>query len=120
MLAQDRIRDAFEAVESLPPDLRAAIEPFVTFQCLHSTPNATANATCEVVRALRGEQERVVGAQVRLDGEFRSLRTTVGLPVLVDFAGWRAVACPELTNEEAAQLDSAATTIAANLGHWMT
>src|SRR5215207_2833771 len=65
LLARESIREAFDVVEALPPDLRAALEPFVTFQCLHSTPNATANATCEVVRALRSGREGVVGAQVR-------------------------------------------------------
>src|SRR5215213_462393 len=118
LLARECIREAFDAVEALPPDLRAALEPFVTFQCLHSTPNATANATCEVVRALRNGREGVVGAQVRVDGEFRDLSTTVGLPVLVDASGWTAVVCPPLTDEEARQLDSAAATIRTNLAHW--
>lgn len=118
LLARESIREAFDAVEALPPDLRAALEPFVTSQCLHSTPNATANATCEVVRALRNGREGVVGAQVRVDGEFRDLSTTVGLPVLVDASGWTAVVCPPLTDEEARQLDSAAATIRTNLAHW--
>jgi malate dehydrogenase len=118
LLLADRVKEAFEAVEALPPDLRAAIEPFVTFHCLHSTPSATANATCDIVRAVQSGREAVVGAQVRLDGEFRGFRTTIGLPVLVDSSGWKAVVCPQLSSGEAEELDLVAATLEKNLGMW--
>ena len=118
LLLADRVKGAFEAVEALPPDLRAAIEPFVTFHCLHSTPSATANATCDVIRAVQSGREAVVGAQVRLDGEFRGFRTTMGIPVLVDSSGWKAVVCPQLSNAEGDELDFVAATIEKNLGEW--
>src|SRR5215218_1615109 len=118
LLLADRVKGAFEAVEALPPDLRAAIEPFVTFHCLHSTPSATANATCDVIRAVQSGREAVVGAQVRLDGEFRGLRTTMGIPVLVDSSGWKAVVCPQLSNAEGDELDFVAATIEKHLGEW--
>src|SRR5215204_1768590 len=118
LLLADRVKEAFEAVEALPPDLRAAIEPFVTFHCLHSTPSATANATCDIVRAVQSGRDAVVGAQVRLDGEFRGFRTTIGLPVLVDSSGWKAVVCPQLSSAEGDELDFVAATIEKNLGEW--
>ena len=118
LLSQDKIRAAFALAEALPADLRAAIEPFITVQCLHSTPHATANATLEVVRALQTGREEVVGAQVRLEGEFRDFHTTLGLPVIVDASGWRTVACPPLTDVEATQLDKAVAEIKANLAQW--
>jgi hypothetical protein len=43
--------DAFDAVEALPSDIRVVLEPFVTAHCLHSCPNATANATWDVIHA---------------------------------------------------------------------
>ena len=64
LLLADRVKGAFEAVEALPPDLRAAIEPFVTFHCLHSTPSATANATCDVIRAVQSGREAVVAGSM--------------------------------------------------------
>jgi malate dehydrogenase len=118
LLAADRVKDAFDAIEALAPDYRAAIEPFVTFHCLHSTPSATANATCDVVRAVQGGREGVTGAQVRLDGEFRGYRTTIGVPVLVDSSGWKAVVCPQLTADEATELDAVAETLRRNLAEW--
>jgi malate dehydrogenase len=118
MLAAERVKDAFETVEALAPDFRAAIEPFVTFHCLHSTPSATANATCDVIRAVQSGREGVIAAQVRLDGEFRMYRTTIGFPVLVDSSGWKAVVCPELTADEAAELDAVAETLSRNLAEW--
>jgi malate dehydrogenase len=119
LLLSDRVAKAFEAVEALAPDLRAAIEPFITFHCLHSTPSATANATCDVVRAVQSGREAVVGAQVRLDGEFRDFRTTIGLPVLADSSGWTAVVCPQLTDTEERELEAVAEGLRANLSEWL-
>jgi malate dehydrogenase len=118
LLVADRVKDAFEAVEALPPDLRAAIEPFVTFHCLHSTPSATANATCDLIRAVQSGREAVVGAQIRLDGEFRGMRTPIGLPVLVDSSGWNAVVCPQLSHDEGVELDVVAATLEKALREW--
>lgn len=41
LLAEERVREAFDTAEALPPELRIMLEPFVTAHCLHSTPNAT-------------------------------------------------------------------------------
>jgi hypothetical protein len=118
LLAAERIREAFDTVEALPPDLQVVLEPFVTAHCLHSTVNATANATCDVIRALRRGRESVVGAQVRLAGEYLDLHTSIGVPVLVNAAAWSQVVCPPLADDEAHQLRAAAATITANLAQW--
>jgi malate dehydrogenase len=114
LLAAERIREAFATVEALPPDLRVVLEPFVTAHCLHSS----ANATCDVIRALRRGRESVVGAQVRLAGEFLDLQTSIAVPVLVNAAAWSQVVCPPLADDEAHQLRTAAATITANLARW--
>ncbi len=118
LLASERIREAFDTVEASPPDLRAAIEPFITAHCLHSTPNATANATCDVIRALCSGRDSIVGAQVRLEGEFFDLRTTFGVPVLVSAGGWSQVVGPTLADDEVQHLAMAAVAIEANLAQW--
>jgi malate dehydrogenase len=120
LLASERIQEAFDTVEASPPDLRAAIEPFITAHCLHSTPNATANATCDVIRALRSGRDSVVGAQVRLEGEFFDVHTTFGVPVLVNAGGWSQVVPPTLADDEAQHLAIAAAAIEANLARWTT
>jgi malate dehydrogenase len=118
-LLAERIRDAFDAVEALPSDIRVVLEPFVAAHCLYSSPNATANATCDVIRALRRGRESVVGAQVRLAGEFLDLHSIIGFPVLVNAAGWSQVICPPLASDEAEQLTAAAATITTNLAQWL-
>ena len=118
LLADEQIREAFDAVEALLPDPRVMLDPFVTAHCLHSTPNATANATLDVIRALCGARDSVVGAQVRLQGEAYGLNTPVGVPVLVDTGGWSRVVCPSLSDAEVARLAAAAQTIEANLAQW--
>jgi malate dehydrogenase len=94
------------------------LEPFVTAHCLHSTPNATANATLDLVLALASNRPSVVGAQVSLEGEVFGLDTVVGVPVLVDTLGWSRVECPLLTGEEQERLQEVAATIRANLADW--
>ena len=118
LVCADRVSEAFQTVETLAPDFRAAIEPFITFHCLHSTPSATANAACDVVRSLQSGREAVVGAQVRLDREFRDLQTTIGVPVLVDSSGWKAVVCPQLTLVEGNELEAVAETLRISLHEW--
>lgn len=118
LLASEYIREAFDTVEASPPDLRAAIEPFITAHCLHSTPNATANAACDVIRALRSGRESTVGAQVRLEGEYFDLRTTCGVPVLVSAGGWTQVVGPTLADDEVQHLAMAAAAIEENLAQW--
>lgn len=118
LLSSGRVREAFETVESLPPDLRVTLEPFATAHCLHSTPNATAAATIDLVRALLGGRGAVVGAQVRLEGEAFGLSGVVGIPVLADAGGWSTVVCPPLTAEETERLIEVAATIEANLAEW--
>lgn len=118
LLADERIREAFDAVEALPPDVRVMLEPFITAHCLHSTPNATANATLDVIRALCSARESVVGAQVRLEGEVYGLSTPIGVPVLVNTGGWSRVVCPPLSEEEAVRLAVVAEAIKANLAQW--
>jgi malate dehydrogenase len=118
LLTAERIREAFETVEALPPKLRVMLEPFCTAHCLHSTPNATANATLDVIWALCSARESVVGALVRLEGEVYGISTPIGVPVLVDGGGWSRVLCPPLSEEEAARLAVAAEAIQANLAQW--
>lgn len=118
LLASERIQEAFDTVEASPPDLRAAIEPFITAHCLHSTPNATANATCDVIHALRSGRDSVVGAQVHLEGDFFDVHTTFGVPVLVNAGGWSQVVDPTLADDEVQHLAMAAAAVEANLTQW--
>jgi malate dehydrogenase len=118
LVTAGRIREAYAQVEALAPDLRITIEPFLTAHCLHSSVNATANATLDLVRALASGRDSIVGAQVQLAGELSGIETVVGVPVIVNAGGWSQVVCPPLVADEKHQLDHAARTIAENLAAW--
>jgi malate dehydrogenase len=115
LLQAERIREAFQTVESYPPDLRIALEPFIVVHCLYSSVNATSHATMDVIRAIGSGQDHVVSAQVRLEGEFRDMRTVFGVPVLVNAAGWREAVCPPLAADEEETVAEAASAIAERL-----
>jgi malate dehydrogenase len=106
-----RIREAFETVETLPADVRMALEPFVVAHCLHSCANSTSRATVDVIRALSTGHDYVINAQVRLEGEFADIRTVFGVPVLANAAGWRDVVCPPLAPDEEQAVARAAAII---------
>ena len=119
LMAEEQIAASYQAVHALPPDLRIVLEPFITCHCLHTTANATANATCDVVRALTTARDSLVGAQVQLRGEVHDLHTVCGLPVVVNATGWSSVVCPPLDDEERAHLGEVADTISGNLASWL-
>ena len=48
-LAAGRLADAYDATCRALPDARIVVEPTITAQSMHSTPNATANATLQLI-----------------------------------------------------------------------
>src|SRR4029077_14192926 len=68
-LAAARLDGARDATCRALPDARIVVQPTITTQSMHSTPNATANATLQlIVAALTADKRRVHG-QVKLAGE---------------------------------------------------
>ncbi len=100
---------AYRYVDSLPPDLRVVIKPFVTHVSGAKTITATANVTVDLVQNLLEGREVVVSGQVQLDGEFYGLRTPFGVPIVVTPFGWTQVVPLHLWAEEAELLDKMAT-----------
>ncbi|MEL6383454.1 MAG: malate dehydrogenase [Cyanobacteria bacterium J06626_18] len=100
---------AYRYVDSLPPDLRVVVKPFVTHVSGAKTITATANVTVDLVQNLLEGREVVVSGQVQLDGEFYGLRTPFGVPIVVTPFGWTQVVPLQLWAEEAELLDKMAT-----------
>ena len=103
------ILQAYRYVDSLPPDLRVVVKPFVTHVSGAKTITATANVTVDLVQNLLEGREVVVSGQVQLDGEFYGLRTPFGVPIVVTPFGWTQVVPLQLWAEEAELLDKMAT-----------
>ena len=102
------ILQAYRYVDSLPPDLRVVVKPFVTHVSGAKTITATANVTVDLVQNLLEGREVVVSGQVQLDGEFYGLRTPFGVPIVVTPFGWTQVVSLQLWAEEADLLDKMA------------
>ncbi|NCY15527.1 MAG: lactate dehydrogenase [Actinobacteria bacterium] len=101
MVADAQVHEAFGRVAQLPPDLRAALKPFlVHFTAGHTTEIVTAHAVAEVLAvALEGRTEPLA-LQVALAGEFHDLHGVAAVPVLFGRDGWSGVAELELADDE--------------------
>jgi malate dehydrogenase len=55
---------------------------------MHSTPNATANATLQVIAAALADDHRRIHAQVMLEKEVFGLSGAFGIPIALDRRGW--------------------------------
>ena len=75
-------------LRGLVPDARIFVEPFVTAHCIHSTPNATANATLQLIAAALAGDGRAVNGQVRLCGEAHGVTGVCGIPLTLNRQGW--------------------------------
>lgn len=99
---------AYRYVDSLAPDVRVLIKPFVTQLSGAKTIAATANVTVDLVQNLLQGKEIVVSGQVKLEGEFYDIRTPLGVPIVVTPSGWRRVVNLQLWAEEAEMLQQTA------------
>jgi malate dehydrogenase len=105
LVADSEVHEAFARVAELPPDLRAALKPFlVHFTAGHTTEIVTAHAVAEVLAVALEDRTAVLSLQVELDGEFDDLHGVIAVPVHFGRQGWREVAVPELAQDELALL----------------
>lgn len=117
-LRDGKVQKAYHYVDSLPPDLRVAIKPFVTQLSGAKTISATANVTVNLVRHLMEGQEIVVSGQVTLAGEFYDLHQPFGVPIVVSPSGWTQVVPLELWEEEVRLLHQQSSRIKSKLQQW--
>jgi malate dehydrogenase len=89
LLMAGQVAEAYEAARDALPDARIFVEPFITVRSMHSTPNATSNATLQCIAAALASDRRRVHGQVRLEGDVLDLHGTCGLPITLGRDGWR-------------------------------
>lgn len=90
LLAVERIEEAYAATKRALPDARIFVEPYITVHCMHSTPNATANATLQCVAAALANDHRRIHGQVVLRAEVLDLNGVCGVPLTLGAHGWHA------------------------------
>lgn len=117
-LRAEKIKEAYRYVDSLPPDLRVVLKPFVTQMSGAKTISATANVTVNLVRHLMEGQELVVSGQVKLEGEFHDLNEPLGVPIVVTPFGWTQVVPLKLWEDEVQLLKRQSDRLRAKLKQW--
>jgi malate dehydrogenase len=98
------ILEAYDATRQSLPDARIFVEPFITVHTMHSTPNATSNATLYCLAAVLANDRRRVHGQVRLEGEALDLHGVCGIPLTLGHDGWRQETLDWLDTAEKAHL----------------
>jgi malate dehydrogenase len=88
LLSEERISEAYRLTQRALPDARIFVEPSITMHCLHSTPNATANAVLQCVAAALANDRRRIHGQVDLRGEVLGLNGVCGIPLTIGKHGW--------------------------------
>jgi malate dehydrogenase len=108
LLGRGLIAEAYRATRGALPDARISVEPFVTAAAMHSTPNATANATLQLIVAFLAADRRAMHGQVRLAGEALGITGVCGVPVTMSRDGWHLGALDMLqTADRRAVVESA-------------
>ena len=111
LLQDGLINEAYEATRRELPDARIFVQPFITWSTIHSTPNATANATLRFLTALFSKKEQQLHGQVLLMGDFAGIHGVCGVPVTVDSDGWQVRQVDSLTDEERSSISQAVSSI---------
>ena len=89
LLTVGHFADAYRATFCALPDARIVVEPLITVRIMNSTPNATANATLQLIAAVIAVDRRRAHGQVALAGELLRIGGVCGMPVLLGREGWR-------------------------------
>jgi malate dehydrogenase len=113
LIASHRLASAYRLMEEIAPSTRIMVEPFITQSQIHSTPNATANATLELLSAAVVADGRRVHGQVQLAGQFYDIYGVCGVPLEVRLHGWQVSSQLQPTATEIVQLRAAAEAIEA-------
>jgi len=111
---EGHIEAAYSRIEGLAPDLRAAVKPFFThFTSGHTTEIVTAHAVADIIASVVSGAQRLIPAQVALDGEWLGIEGVVGAPVVLGGDLWQQVLPLVLADDEVEAVRGAADAVAA-------
>jgi len=111
LLSEERVADACEATRRALPDARIFVEHLITAHAMHSTPNATANATLHCIAAALANDRRRIHGQVLLKNEVLGLNGVCGIPLTLGRDGWHAEPLDWLDSDEINAIVTSAQTI---------
>ena len=107
-------------MDTLPPDVRVIVKPYVTHLSGSKTVLATANVTVDLLSTLYDGREVLVAGQAMLaNGDFHGLQGPLGVPVVVGGGGISRVVEIPLTDDEHAQLETISRRLHRQVQGWM-
>ena len=112
LLDDEKVAEAYEVVREALPDARIFVEPFITAHNIHSTPNATSNATLQFLTGVLAGDRRRLHAQVKLEGEVFGLNGICGVPITLSSDGWHAESLSNINSSEKEMMISSMKSIA--------
>ena len=107
-IALGEVDEAFEELSQAPPDLRAAVKPFLV-HCTagHTTEIHTAYAVAELVAHLLAGDPITTCLQVVVEGDYAGLHGVGAIPVVLERSGWRADPTVRVSDDEQRALHDA-------------
>ena len=120
LMAAGQVAEAFAYTDTLPPDVRVVVKPYITHLSGAKTVHATANVTVDLVRTLLDGREVLVAGQVVLEpDEFYGLTGPLGVPVIASPGGIMRVVEIPLTPDEETQVRHLSGEISAKVNRWI-
>ena len=112
------VHGAFAHVAQLPPEIRAAVKPFLIHTTAgHTTEIVTAHSVADIIDIVVNGEPTVLPLQVMLENDYLGLTGVGGVPVRLGSQGWTEVVDLGLAEDEVAALrrafDAVATVSAA-------
>ena len=119
LLRAGKVAEAFTRVDTLSPDVRVIVKPYVTHLSGSKTVLATANVTVDLVSTLLDGREVLVAGQAMLEGDFYGLEGPLGVPVVAGANGISRVVEIPLSDSERVQLTSISKSVHNKVRTWM-
>lgn len=118
LLIAGRVADAFTRLDTLTPDVRVVLKPYVTHLSGSKTVLATASVTVDLVRTLLDGREVLVAGQAMLEGDFHGLHGVLGVPVIVGPGGISRVVEVPLTDAEHDRIVAVSSHVNRQVDEW--
>ena len=113
-VANRDVHGAFARVAELPPEIRAAVKPFLVHTTAgHTTEIVTAHSVADIIDIVVNGESTVLPLQVMLDNEYLNLTGVGGVPVRLSSQGWTEVVDLSFAHDEIDALRRAFDAVAA-------
>jgi malate dehydrogenase len=100
LVNEHKIQEAYTLIDKYPPDIRVALKPFVTHFSGSKTVVGTARTSLELIRTITLGNDALISGQIKLEGDFYGIHSTIGVPFVVGNQGVDRIIEIPLTDDE--------------------